>query len=168
MYSFRLSFTLCEKCTERIIMKTKTQILKAFEEKSLSGDLTNPLIAGGMSYSRIKAWLDINLSLFEKAIREETLKKLKVIEKQRWDDADHCSCLGFAINQLDPTYMGRAKRHVLKLDDTSKALTKGKYVYNCRNCPTSAEAHDLKEAYEILSWPCPQNMMAKKVKNKKA
>ncbi len=38
------------------------------------------------------------------------------------------------------------KKHIWKYDEASKAMTKGKNVYNCQNCPTGVEVYSKEEA----------------------
>jgi len=35
---------------------------------------------------------------------EEIISLLKEIEKEKWDDAEHCTCLGYAIHHVEEMF----------------------------------------------------------------
>jgi len=42
--------------------------------------------------------LTLNCTLYTK---DQVLDFFKAIEKEKWDDAEHCSCLGYAIHKFE-------------------------------------------------------------------
>lgn len=56
-----------------------------------------------MKYSDYLTIVDDIMVFMEQALesqKEEIISKLKKIEKERWSDAEHCTCLAYAIDKL--------------------------------------------------------------------
>lgn len=82
---------------------TKTQIINNFNKEFTQADETgqpNNWKHDGASAKKIRAFLEVEMSLFEKAIREETLQE---VEECVWHEGDiECACymMGFKAGEL--------------------------------------------------------------------
>ena len=48
----------------------------------------------------MRVWIEKTLTQLEKEVREELVEQLFKVEKEKWHDAEHCTCLGYALVEV--------------------------------------------------------------------
>lgn len=80
---------------------TKQEIKEKFREeykKRYKDILSDEIINEGNKW--FEDFLDTAYEEGAKQERERIIKFLEKIEHQKWDDAEHCSCLAYAIGEV--------------------------------------------------------------------
>lgn len=95
-------------------MTKKEEIIARFREKFSDGLHVDLNTSSGSECSRDYVGEDLEsfLSSVVDEVREDErnriLDKFKKVDKDRWNDAVHCSCLAHAIYMVDRKYKGGA------------------------------------------------------------
>lgn len=96
-----------EKTENDVFFNLKNQIEKEYSFNVFQCNFSDDPVLSNMRKKKVLEFIMEKCSICFEAGREQErekiIKLLEEIEHQKWDDAEHCSCLGYAIGEVKET-----------------------------------------------------------------